>query len=143
MDELLLHTGPSGVSINFPAVPVLREHITIPPHASVADANHSYSFTEAGDQVCFHSPTSLPEGQESLTSFLSRVAGDGREDGLIYADSASDVLNSLLSFLREDGPQLSLDSQDRDGDGISRWREFGWVLRTEFGIEQYALVNWE
>lgn len=142
MEELLLHTGPGGATVNFSAVPMLREHITIPPHALVTHANHSYSFTESGNQVCFHSPTSLPDSQSSLTDFLSRVAGDGRQQGFIYADGASDALDRLLSISREEGDPLGFEFQPRNGDGISRWREFGRALRTDFGIEQYALVNW-
>ena len=143
MEDLLLHTGPGGVAVNFSSVPVLREHITIPPHAQVTDASHSYSFTEAGDQVCFHSPTSLPDSQSSLTDFLSRVAGNAeRQEGFIYADGAAEVLNSLISASREEEQSLGVPFQGGDGDGIARWQEFGRVLRTGFGIEQYAFVNW-
>ena len=143
MEDLLLHTGPGGVAVNFSSVPVLREHITIPPHAQVTDASHTYSFTEAGDQVCFHSPTSLPDSQSSLTDFLSRVAGNAeRQEGFIYADGAAEVLNSLISASREEEQSLGVPFQGGDGDGIARWQEFGRVLRTDFGIEQYAFVNW-
>ena len=144
IEELLVHTGPGSLAVKFSDIPVLREHITIPPHAQVTDASHSYSFTELGDQVCFHSPTYLPDSQSSLADFLARVVGDvGRQDGLIYADRASEVLNSLLSFSREDEHALGIDFQVGDGDGISRWQEFGRVLRADFGIEQYAFVNWD
>lgn len=143
MEELLVHTGPGGATVNFSAVPMLREHITIPPHALVIDANHSYSFTESGNQVCFHSPTSLPDSQSTLTDFLSRVAADGRQQGFIFADGASDALDKLLSISQEEGEPLGVDFRAPDGDGISRWQEFGRVLRTDFGIEQYALVNWD
>lgn len=143
MEEMLVYTGLGGVAINFSAVPVLREHITIPPHVQVTDASHSYSFTEAGDQVCFHSPISLPDSQASLADFLERVIGNvGRQDGFISADSASEMLNKLLSFSREDDQSLGVDIEAGDGDGISRWQEFGRVLRVDFGIEQYALLNW-
>jgi hypothetical protein len=143
MEELLLHTGPGAVAVNFSAVPVLREHITIPPHAQVADASHSYSFTESGDQVCFHSPISLPDSQSSLADFLVRVSGAiGRQDGFIYADGASEMLSNLLYFSQEDEQPLGISFPVGDGDGVSRWQEFGRVLRTDFGIEQYAFVNW-
>lgn len=142
-EELLLHTAPGGIAINFSAIPVLREHITIPPHAQVTAANHSYSFTEEGNQVCFHSPTSLPDSQSNLTDFLGRIAGNiDQQEGFIYADGASEVLNSLLAFSPEDEHSLRIDFQMGDGDGIRRWQEFGRVLRTDFGIEQYAFVNW-
>lgn len=143
MEDLLLRTVPGGTVINFSAIPMLREHITIPPHAQVTNASHSYSFTEQGDQVCFHSPTSLPDSQSKLSDFLERVVGNvDRQDGFIYADGASEVLNSLLAFSPEDEHLLGADFQVGDGDGISRWQEFGRVLRTDFGIEQYAFVNW-
>ena len=143
MKELQIQTGLiGGGAINFSAIPVLREHITIPPHAVVTDASHSYSFTELGEQVCFHSPLSLPESQSSLSAFLERVVGNiGPEGRSISADGASAALNALLSPQMDEQP-LGVSFQVGDGDGISRWREFGRVLRTDFGIEQYALVNW-
>lgn len=143
MEKLIIHSGSGGAAVNFSAVPLLREHITIPPHAQVTHASHSYSFTESGDQVCFHSPTSLPESQSSLADFLVRIAGDiERQDGFINADGASEMLNKLLEFSLEDEQSLGFSFQAGDGDGISRWQEFGRVLRTDFGIEQYAFVNW-
>jgi hypothetical protein len=142
MEELLLHTGPDGVAINFSAVPVLREHITIPPHAQVTDTSHSYSFTESGDQVCFHSPLSLPESQTNLSDFLSRAIGNvGSQGRFINADAASEALIDLVSSRGDEQP-LGVDFQPGDGDGISRWQEFGRVLSADFGIEQYAFVNW-
>lgn len=143
MDQLLLHMGPTGITINFSAIPTLREHITIPPHDKVIHASHSYSFTKEGDDVCFHSPTSLPDSQSNLADFLGSVIKDGNlQDGFIYADRASEVLNSLLAFSPDDEYSLGIEFQTGDGDGISRWQEFGRVLRTAFGIEQYAFVNW-
>lgn len=143
MEELLLHTGPGNVVVNFSAVPVLREHITIPAHAQVTDASHSYSFTESGGQVCFHSPLSLPESQSDLSAFLSRAVGNVGDQGrFISAEGASEILSELLSSSRGEDQPLGVDLQVGDGDGISRWREFGRVLRTDFGIEQYAIVNW-
>lgn len=142
MEKLLIHTGLGGVTVNFSAVPVLREHITIPPHVQVTDASHSYSFTESGDQVCFHSPLSLPDSQSNLSDFLARAVGNiGSQGRFINADAASEALNNLLSSDEDEQP-LGVDFQAADGDGISRWQEFGRVLRTDFGIEQYALVNW-
>lgn len=142
IEELLLHTGPSGVAINFSAIPVLREHITIPPHAQVKVASHSYSFTEEGNQVCFHSPTSLPDSQSRLADFLEGLAGNvDQRASYIYADGASETLNSLLAFSPEDEHSLGVEFRIGDGDGISRWQEFGRILRANFGIEQYAFVN--
>jgi hypothetical protein len=144
LEEILLHTEPGGVAVNFSAVPVLREHITIPPHAQVKDASHSYSFTESGDHVCFHSPTSLPDSQTSLADFLSRAAGNiEKQEGFISAVGADETLSKLLSSSVENEPQLGINfSIEADG-GLASWQEFGRVLRTDFAIEQYAFVNWD
>lgn len=60
LEDVLLDNGKG--TIRFDRVPVLAEHVTIPPHDKVTSAKHNYSFTESGKDVCFHSPQSLPDG---------------------------------------------------------------------------------
>lgn len=56
-DILLNHShGTAG----FNRIPVIPQHITIPPHATVTSAKHSYSFSEQGRDLCFHSPEAFP-----------------------------------------------------------------------------------
>lgn len=64
-----------GGPVNFNAIPVLQEHVSIPPHVKVTSAKHSYSFSEQGTDLCFHSPTALPEGTTSLATFLGGLVG--------------------------------------------------------------------
>ena len=75
---------------------------------------------------------------------MRMIGNVGRQGGFIYADDASDALDRLLSLPLEDEHPLGIDFQAEnvDSDGVSRWREFGRVLRTNYGIEQYAFVNW-
>ena len=60
---------PTG-AIHFDRVALFKEHVSIPPHTHVQSANHFYSFSEDGNQLCFHSPSSLPDGTMSLAQFL-------------------------------------------------------------------------
>ena len=62
LEDILIHSSKGAV--NFNAIPVMQEHVSIPPHAVVTNAKHSYSFTER-HRPCFHSPLSLP-GRKSL-----------------------------------------------------------------------------
>ena len=141
MEDILIRHG--NRSIRFDHMPVLAEHISIPPHEEVSDANHSYSFTENGGDLCFHSPEALPEGSLSLASFLAAVAaGFPNTDSkirperaneelriLTTADSGSDLLPGIPSLLSGDNP-------------IVNWMSFGDVLSRTYGIEQFALINW-
>ena len=78
----------------------------------------------------------------ALPGFLSHINGNGGQNGFISAEGASEALESLLSFSDEDGEGFGFEFQAGDRDGVARWQEFGRVLRANFGIEQYAFVNW-
>jgi hypothetical protein len=142
--EDILINATSG-AINFNALPVLQEHASIPPHAIVIDAKHSYSFTEQGTDLCFHSPLALPEGVDSLVNFLQKVTGDTRSDqGFIGLDSAKEVFFNLFSQSDGDNePTLMPQDFPRDQDGINTWLLWGDYLKTEFQIEQFAQMRWE
>ena len=81
----MLINGATG-SVNFNAIPVLRAHISIPPHIRVVSAKHSYSFTESGTDLCFHSPTALPEGAVTFADFLNHVIGRLGLRGRLHPD---------------------------------------------------------
>jgi hypothetical protein len=141
-EEVLLNNG--GNTIHFDRIPVLAEHITVPPHEKIASAKHRYSFTEAGTELCFHSPEALPEGATNLAAFLNAVSGgflDGGEK--IQPQQANEELKLLMSDTMGDQserlrPAIGIDEDDP----IGSWFAWGDYLRMQFGIDQYALVSW-
>jgi len=143
LEDILIHDL-SG-TVNYNAIPVLQEHVSIPPHDTVASAKHSYSFTERGTDLCFHSPLALPEGNRSLADFLTDVVGNGRaNEGFIPPESAQGMLRSLFSGVTdEDRSGLLPDNFPMsDEHGIESWLYWGDYLRNEYQIEQYAFVVW-
>lgn len=143
LEEVLIHSMNGAVS--FHAIPVLGEHVSIPPHDMVTSAKHSYSFTERGTDLCFHSPLSLPEGYRSLAYFLTGVVGNPQSDeGFISPERAQGMLRELFSGAEgEDrGSLLPDDFPQNAEDGIASWLRWGDYLKTEHQIEQFALVRW-
>lgn len=142
-DEVLINK--QNDKILFDNLPILAEHVTIPPHDRVSSASHSYSFTESGKDICFHSPLSLPEYSNSLAYFLDGVA-DGflqREDK-IRPEDANEMLRSMIEYISAADDRefiFPLDEIDA-GDPIGNWFAWGDYLRNEFEIDQYALVSW-
>ncbi|EPG3432136.1 hypothetical protein N0807_27220 [Pseudomonas aeruginosa] len=143
LEDILIHS--SRGAVNFNAIPVMQEHVSIPPHAVVTNAKHSYSFTERGTDLCFHSPLSLPEGSRSLAYFLTGVVGNPQSDeGFISPERAQEMLRELFSGAEgEDrGSLLPDDFPQNAEDGIASWLHWGDYLKTEHQIEQFALVRW-
>lgn len=139
--EVLLEDA--GRTIRFDRIPLLSEHVTVPPHVSVTTAKHRYSFTETGDELCFHSPESLPDGSTDLASFLSKVAdgflGEGEK---IAPQSSIEPLNDLIKAIYGDGdslPEFAIDPEDP----LGAWFAWGDHLRKEYAIEQYAFMRWD
>jgi hypothetical protein len=134
-----------GGALNFAGIPVLAEHVSIPPHALVKNAKHSYSFTEQGTDLCFHSPRALPEGTTNLAEFLTKVTGDLRdENAFIAVDAAQQQLREIFSGSDNDGESLLPPDEGRtDGNGIGAWLQWGEYLRQEFQVEQFAIAQWE
>lgn len=128
--------------IHFDRIPVLAEHITVPPHDIVTSANHRYSFTEAGTELCFHSPEALPDGAANLAAFLTAVS-EGFPDGgeKIQPQQANEELRQLIETT-EAGQPDGLSFEAAGDDPIGNWFVWGDYLRLEYGIDQYALVSW-
>lgn len=136
-------------AVNFNAIPVLREHVSIPPHAPVTSARHRYSFTEQGTDLCFHSPLRLPEGVRTLADFLQNVVGPmDSERGFIAPEAGRGMLQELFGEQGAEEPHAEhgallpeglLHSED---DGIASWMYWGNYLKTEYQIEQFAIVRW-
>lgn len=140
LKEILMHRKDG--SLDFSQIPVLREHVSIPPHDLLADANHSYSFTEQGSDICFHSPLKLPEGSISLANFLTNLVGNIEGDGFISIADASSQIKSLFEQNDNESSLLPEDWQLGD-DGLEAWLRWGDYLKNEFQIEQFAIIRWE
>ena len=124
-------------SIRFHNIPILKEHIVIPPHAKVTTHKHRYSYLETGTEVCFHEPTQV-DGANSLGQeiydFLRFRDGQPTTEMIGFEDSRS-FLADLSSGITD------LNSQQL-GDNISnRWIAFGEYLRKEFEIFQFGLIK--
>jgi hypothetical protein len=140
-----LFVAVNGTVQTFQGVPVLAEHVVIRPHDKVTTAKHSYSFSEDGREVCFHSPLSLPEGSEQLGWWLSQQAKKLlSRDSLVTRDGASQKLMALISADVEDAIDSGFRfSQPAGTDGFGGWLEWGEYLHREYSIEQYACVLFE
>lgn len=141
LEDVLLNDG--GRTIRFDRVPVLAEHITVPPHISVTSAKHRYSFDENGAQLCFHSPEALPDGAGSLSKFLAGVSEGFLDDGdKIRPEQANEELSQLMRATEpERSERISFELDGKDP--IGNWFTWGDYLSAEYGIDQFALVRWE
>jgi len=142
-EDILIRS--SSGAVNYSAVPVLQEHVSIPPHDLVTSAKHSYSFTERGTDLCFHSPLSLPEGNRTLAYFLTGVVGNPQsDDGFIAPERAREILREIFSGAEDEdrGDLLPDELPNEAEDGIAGWLHWGDYLKTEHQIEQFALVRW-
>lgn len=141
LEDIVVNDGSSNIHFN--RIPVLAEHITVPPHVVVTSAKHRYSFTESGTDLCFHSPEALPEGAMNFTKFLSVVCEGFTEDGnKIQPNQANQELHELIQATETTVPD-ELNFEDKGGDSIGNWFTWGDHLLQQYGIHQYALVSWE
>jgi|SRR6218665_336972 len=141
--DILIHS--SSGTVNYNAIPVLPGHVSIPPHDTVTSAKHSYSFTKHGTDLCFHSPLSLPEGSHTLAYFLTGIVGNPQsDDGFISPERAQEMLREIFSSAEgeDHGNLLPDDFPQNTEDGIASWLHWGDYLKTEYQIEQFALVRW-
>lgn len=141
IEEVML--AEDGHRIRFDRMPVFAEHISVPPHAVVTTASHNYSFTDSGTDLCFHSPEALPDGSMDLATFLDKVSAGFLDGGEKLSPNESDqMLSELIAGV--DGDQKAATPFRPDGeDPIGRWFSWGDHLRSEYEIEQFALVRWE
>lgn len=129
------HTG----LIRFNEVPTIREHVSIPPHATVTHAKHSYSFTDRGREVCFHSPKSLPDSGVILSKWLTAMSEEFVHGEKQYVREAQK--EHLGEIIRELGDAIPNDSIDKTSE-VSSWLSFGDFLERQYGISQYAFIAW-
>ncbi|MBO0939724.1 hypothetical protein J2I47_24475, partial [Fibrella sp. HMF5335] len=127
----------SSGSIRFQNIPILKEHIVIPPHTKVVTYKHKYSYLETGKEVCFHEPTNL-ENQSTLGQtiydFLKFREGQPTTE-MINLSESSALLDNLQNGLFDEA------QEGRIQNIISRWIEFGDRLRADFNIYQFMLLK--
>ena len=142
LEDVLVAHG--GQSVRFDRVPILAEHISIPPHDIVSTAKHSYSFNESGSELCFHSPDVPAEQPTTLAVFLEMLAEGflgGRDK--VTPETAVDLISDVWGA-DDRGEALLPDMPDLSGgDPIGNWLVLGDELRRNFSIEQYAFVSWD
>lgn len=131
--NILTHTG----SIRFQNIPILREHIVIPPHTKVTTHKHRYSYLESGKEICFHSPTRLENEQnlgQTIYNFLRFRDGQPTTEMINLQESLSLLaeLSAIIDFENE------VDSNEQI---IDRWLNFGEKLWNEYEIYQFMLIK--
>jgi hypothetical protein len=127
---------PTG-SIRFQNIPILNEHIVIPPHTRVTTHKHKYSYLESGKEICFHKPTKLNNEQtlgQTIYDFLKFREGQPTTEMTNLLESSS-LLDDLQSELF--GQNHNMINQSL----INRWIDFGERLRTDFDIFQFMLIK--
>ena len=142
LEDVLIEDG--GRGIRFDRLPVFAEHITVPPHVAVTTASHKYSFTESGTDLCFHSPEALPDGSTNLATFLGKISAgflDGGEK--LSPDRSDQMLSELIADVYGDQETVTATFRTEGEDPIGRWFSWGDHLRSEYEIEQFALVRWD
>jgi len=123
-------------------------HVCIPPHITVTNAKHKYSFSEQGDEICFHSPESLPEGGVLLEVFLERVVkNSNNERGFITAQTSEERFKELLEDIpkhQDDKyPNFPNPLESSENDWLGNWRSLGFYLNKRYGIQQFAYAQWQ
>lgn len=131
--NILTSTG----SIRFQNIPILKEHIVIPPHTRVTTHKHKYSYLETGKEVCFHDPTNL-DSQSTLgqTIYDHLKFQNGQPSTLMTNLKES---TSLLDNLKA-GLTGELQNE-RNDNVIDKWIDFGERLRIDFDIYQFMLMK--
>ena len=129
----------SKVSIRFQDIPILKNHIVIPPHALVKTHKHRYSYLENGSNICFHEPTKLASNKslgQTLDEYLNLKDGHPTTKMMNFQDSLT-LLNKLQKQLFG---EIML---DQESNMIERWLNFGEKLRTIYDIYQYTLLKFK
>lgn len=132
----------NGTHIPFGRVPIINEHISIPPHGLVTNAKHSYSFNEHGHQVLFHSPEEVMDSS-LLGDHLKRLSkGSLKGEKLIKPENSLKELKDLVQSEGNTNNKESLPIPEglfEIKDGLKAWAVWGNFLREEFNIWQFAI----
>ncbi len=123
-------------------VPFFSEHISIFPHDKVTSANHRYSFTERGRDLCFHSPLLVQDSIKSLHAFLIEELNNFEiEENRITLQTSIEELNKLRDSFESDGMDIVIDRIMDDP--VGSWMDWGQYMKDYYDIDQYAFIEWD
>ncbi len=122
----------------FGAVPFLRAHISIPPHERVANHNHYYAYSEAGDDISWHSPSTVEGEPSRLSDFTMKLFRNAMADpdSMISTKALADKIAEISSDF---GFQTM--NNVRTESSIEYLGEHGRWLRETYGIRQFILLG--
>jgi hypothetical protein len=138
--------------VNFASLPIFDGHICIPPHASVKDPNHKYSYLQSGQSVCFHSPSIVEVSVnlgEYLNGFTSMQDGLNSNGGSRIGEAANlfQELNLLAFPQAEQTPTITSGSSQSARTPsqllLDDWAAFGEKLYDEYRISQFLLIEYK
>lgn len=127
--------------LQFSDIPTFREHISIPPHTRVNTTSHAYSFTERGNEVCFHSkPIALsPDSTYLLGNWFEKLLKQFKNGGIIKKNDADKELSKLS---KETGYEFDFPKNENYGQSVfEKWLDFGEHLKTEYDIDQFMFIK--
>ena len=104
---------------------------------------NSYSFTENGDEVCFHSPLNLPGGSINLGEWLAHLTAETTQEQMIYGDGAWEMLSYLIKGGSADEMLPHPEGVFEESDVLAAWMMWGEHLLKEYSIHQFALMQWK
>lgn len=127
----------------FERQPFLRCHVSITPHERVAHHRHYYAFSNAGDDVSWHSPEVL-EGNNSL---LSVYMAQRVRELLIEGEppSVESCLDAALELYREfEASETPVETPIFGETPLEKLQSYGKWLKKAWGIRQVLLcANYE
>lgn len=129
----------AGLCQSLSAAPFLRAHATIVPHATVASADHYYSFSRFATDYAFHSPMAIGDGDPNrLSDVLSKQIES------IYSDPDSvprldDLANRMYSMARENRLDISVDPPGQQN-AIAWLQDYGRKIKSLYGLRQVILM---
>lgn len=134
--NLLNSWGPNPWLSRYDLQPFLRKHVSIAPHQRVDTHKHHYAYSEAGDDVSWHSPTLIEGGPFRLSDFMTQ-----RVRELLLGDEALPSPDDALSVASEALSSLDLSPEDilSGENSFERLRSYGRWLHKTFEIRQILL----
>lgn len=129
---------------------------------------HCYSFRTDGSNVCFHKPELIYKEPQLFSNWLEKVYQEfifpsEKVDNIIFPENATDKLRELMDDIKIPPKQqkrllgrkeyskelpgflettYELDKLVPEERGVfDSWRDFGRVLKANFGIHQYAFAK--
>ncbi|XDD41710.1 hypothetical protein AB3N58_10350 [Leptospira sp. WS60.C2] len=122
------------------SIPILRNHISIPPHERVKDDNHYYAYSENGDDISWHSEEIISREPRRFTDTIIEIIEDINKGILQFVS-----LDQLNSFLLENNPQTRLDTNEilksEENNSLSQIQAHGRMLYKKHQIKQFLLLK--